>query len=65
MEQDLHKLEVKKKKKSKVEIAYIVEVESSDALNPHLLPLFGFFDFDSSFSILPDVIFDNMPVFFL
>ena len=54
-----------KKKKSKVEIAYIVEVGFSDAPNPYLLPLSGFFDFDFSFSILPDVISDHMPVPFL
>ena len=58
-------LKVNKKKEFKVEMAYIVEVESVDVLNPYLLPLFGFFDFDFSFLILPDVISDNIPVLIL
>ena len=61
----MRKLKVNKKKESKVEMAYIVEVGSIDAPNPHLLPLFGSFDFDFSFLILPDVISDNTPVPFL
>ena len=59
------KLKVDKKKKSKMEMAYIVEVESIDAFNPYLLPLSGSFNFNLSFLILPDIISDNMPVFFL
>ena len=59
------KLKVNKKKKFKVGMAYIVKVGSIDIPNPYLLPLSGSFDFDFSFSILPDVISDNMPVFFL
>ena len=54
-----------KKKKSKVEMAYIAEVGSVNTPNPYLLPLSGSFNFDLSFSILPDVISNNMPVFFL
>ena len=46
-------------------MAYIVEVGSVDTLNPYLLPLFGSFNFDFSFLILPDVISNNTPVPFL
>ena len=48
-----------------MEIAYTVKVKSINTLDPYSLPLFGFFDFDLSFLILPDVISDNMPVPFL
>ena len=58
-------LKAKKKKKFEVEIAYIAKVESSNTPNPHLLPLAGFFDFNPSFLILPDVISDNTPIPFL
>ena len=61
----MHKFKVNKKKKSKVEMAYIVEVEFINAFKPHLLPLSGSFDFDFSFSMLPDVISDNTPIPFL
>ena len=61
----MHKLKVDKKKKSKVEIAYIVGVESVNAFNLYLLPLSGSFNFNLSFLMLPDVISDNIPVFFL
>ena len=61
----MHKLKIDKKKKSKMEIAYITKVESINAFNPYLLPLSGSFDFDLSFLILPDVISDNTPVLFL
>ena len=54
-----------KKKKSKVEITYIVAVGSFNTSNPYLLPLSSFFNFDFSFSILPDVISNNTPVLFL
>ena len=54
-----------KKKKSKVEIAYIVKVGSINASNSYLLPLFGFFNFDLSFLILLNIISDNIPVPFL
>ena len=61
----MHELKAKEKKKSEVEIAYIVKVGSINTPNPYLLPLSGSFDFDFSFSILPDVISDNIPVPFL
>ena len=48
-----------------MEIVYIVEAESFNTPNPYLLPLSGFFNFDFSFLILPDVISDNTPVPFL
>ena len=58
-------LKANKKKEFKVEITYTVEVGFFNALNPHLLPLSGFFNFDFSFSILPDIISDNTPIPFL
>ena len=61
----MRKLKVDKKKKSKVEIAYIVEVGSANTLNFYLLPLSSSFNFNLSFSILPDVISNNTPVPFL
>ena len=61
----MHKLKVDKKKESKVEIAYTVIVGFINASNPYLLPLSGSFNFDFFFLILPNVISDNMPVFFL
>ena len=48
-----------------MEIAYIVEVKSSSALDPYLLPLTNPFTFNFSFLILPDVISNNIPVPFL
>ena len=65
VKQGLHKLKTNKKKKSKVEMAYIIEVESINTPNPYLLPLFSSFNFDLFFLILPDVISDNTPVPFL
>ena len=61
----MYKLKANKKKESKVEMAYIVEVGFINVPNFYLLPLFSSFDFDFSFLILPDVISDNIPVFFL
>ena len=55
----------KEKKEFKVEITYIVEVESINTPDPHLLSLFSSFNFDFSFSILPNIISNNMPVLFL
>ena len=49
----------------KVEIAYIAEIVSSNAQGPYLLPLTDFFNFNFSFSMLPDIISDNTPVPFL
>ena len=45
-------------------MAYIAKVGFINTPNPHLLPLSGFFDFDFSFLILPNVIFNNTLVFF-
>ena len=61
----MYKLKADKKKGFKVEIVYIIVVGFFDAPNPYLLPLSNSFNFDFSFSILPDVISDNIPVFFL
>ena len=61
----MHKLKAKEKKEFKVEITYIVEVGSVNALNPYLLPLSSSFNFDFFFLILPDVISDNTLVLFL
>ena len=58
-------LKAKKKKKSKVEIAYIVKVGSINTSNPYLLPLSSSFNFNFSFLMLPNVISNNMPVSFL
>ena len=59
------KLKTNKKKEFKVEIAYIAKVGFINIFNPHLLPLFGFFDFNFSFLILPNIISNNMPILFL
>ena len=61
----MHKLKADKKKKFAVEIIYIVKVESINTPNPYLLLLSGFFNFNFSFSILPNIISDNTPVPFL
>ena len=61
----MYKLKANKKKKSKMKIAYIAEVGSINASNSYLLPLSGSFNFDFFFLILPDIISNNMPVFFL
>ena len=61
----MRKLKAKDKKKSKVEIAYMVKIGSVNAPNSCLLPLSSSFDFDFSFLILPNVISNNTPVLFL
>ena len=61
----MRKLKINKKKESKMEIAYIVEVKSINAPNPYLLPLSNSFNFNLSFLILPDIISNNIPVPFL
>ena len=61
----MRELKINKKKKSKVEIAYIVEVVSPDASNLCLLPLADSFNFNLSFLILPNIISDNTLVPFL
>ena len=65
MEQGLRKLKINKKKESKVEIAYTAAVRSFNAPNPYLLPLFSSFNFNFSFSILPNIIFNNTLIPFL
>ena len=61
----MRELKANKKKESKVEIAYIAEVGSINTPNLYLLPLSDSFNFNFSFLILPDVIFNNTPVPFL
>ena len=46
-------------------MAYTVKVEFVNTPNPYLLPLSSSFNFDFFFLILPDVISDNIPIFFL
>ena len=46
-------------------MVYIAKVGSINAFNPYLLPLSGSFNFDFFFSILPDIISDNISVLFL
>ena len=65
IKQGLRKLKIKEKKKSKIEIAYTVEVGSFNAPNLYLLLLSNFFNFNFSFLILPNIISNNTPVFFL
>ena len=45
-------------------MAYIVKVGSINTSNPYLLPLSGFFNFNLSFLILPDIISNNIPILF-
>ena len=59
------KLKINKKKKSTAEIVYIAVVGSFNAPNFYLLPLADFFVSNFSFSILPNILSDNMPVPFL
>ena len=40
-------------------------MESINTSNPHLLPLSNFFTSNFSFSILPDVLSNNIPIPFL
>ena len=61
----MRKLKVNKKKKFKVEMAYIVKVRSINALNLYLLPLSNSLNFDFSFLMLPNIISNNTPVPFL
>ena len=48
-----------------MEMAYIVKVKSINTPDPHLLSLSNSFNFNLSFLILPDVIFNNTPIPFL
>ena len=61
----MRKFKAKEKKEFKVEITYIIEVESVNTPNPHLLLLTDSLNFNLSFLILPNVISDNIPVPFL
>ena len=61
----MRELKVDKKKKSKIEITYIVGVEFINTFNSYLLPLSSSFNFNFFFLILPNVISNNMPVPFL
>ena len=61
----MRKLKAKEKKEFKVEIAYIVKVGSVNTPNLCLLPLSDSFDFNFFFLILPNIISDNTPIFFL
>ena len=45
-------------------MAYIVKVKSINTPNPYLLPLFGSFNFNFSFLILPDIISNNIFILF-
>ena len=58
-------LKAKEKKKFKIEITYTVKVGSFNAFNFYLSPLSSSFNFNPFFLILPDVISDNIPLFFL
>ena len=48
-----------------METVYIAKVGSFNTPNPHLLPLADSFNFNLSFSILPNIISDNTPIPFL
>ena len=61
----MHKLKVDKKKKSTVEVVYIAAVKFFNIPNPYILPLTDSFNFNFSFSILPNIISNNMPTPFL
>ena len=61
----MRELEAKEKKEFVMEIVYIVAVESFNALSPCLLPLANSFNFNLFFSILPNIISNNIPIPFL
>ena len=65
MEQGLRELKVDKKKKFKVEITYIIKVGFINTSNFYLLPLFNSFNFNFFFLMLPNIISNNMLIFFL
>ena len=56
---------MQKLKATKVKEKNSLEIELLATQVAYLLPLFNSFDFNFFFSILPDVISDNMPVPFL
>ena len=61
----MYKLKINKKKESIAEITYIAVVGSSNTPDFYLLPLVDSFNFNLSFLILPNIISNNTPVFFL
>ena len=61
----MRKLKADKKKEFKVDTAHIAVVKSFNTSSPYLLPLANPFNFNLSFLILPDVIFNNIPISFL
>ena len=61
----MRKLKTKEKKEFNIEIIYIAEVGFINTSNSYLLPLSNSFDFNFSFSMLPNVISNNTPVPFL
>ena len=65
IKQSLHKLKADKKKKSITETVYIVKIGSFNAPNPYLLPLANSFNFNLSFSILPNIVSNNTLIPFL
>jgi hypothetical protein len=68
VKQGMQELKAEKRNSSnltEVDKAHTVVAESSNIPNSCLLPLANSFTFNFSFSILPDIIFDNTPIFFL
>ena len=65
VEQGLRELKADKKEKFKIKTAYIVKVGSINTPNLYLLPLSNSLNFNFSFSILPNIISDNIPIPFL
>ena len=61
----MRELKADKKKKSKIKITYIAIVGFFNTPNSNLLPLSDSFNFNLSFSMLPDVISDNTSIPFL
>ena len=64
----MQKLKVEKRDSSnqaEVDRAYIAEVEPFNIPNSCLLPLTNPFAFNFSFLILPNIISNNIPIFFL
>jgi hypothetical protein len=60
MEQGLHELKANKQKELNT-----IKVESLTTLVAHQLPLADSFIFNPSFLILPDLLNNNTPIFFL
>ena len=58
----MHKLKAKEKKKFIAENIYIAVVGSSNTPSPYSLPLANSCNFDFFFSILLNIISDNIPI---